>query len=260
MNTAEGIYLGRVIHKRVRPFSHRFTYRVFSLLLDIDRLDTLNDRFRWLKHNRFAPLSFFDRDHGRRDGSALRPWVEEAAAEGGVDLTGGKIYLLSFPRLWGYVFNPLSVYYGYGRDGQLRGLLYEVKNTFGDQLGYFLPMGTDDKGRMVPHQADKSMYVSPFMPMQSRYHFRGRVPGDTLSLAIRQSVDGAAALFASIHAMRKPLSDGAMLRAIAGNPLMTAKVTAGIHWEALHLFRKGAQYFSRPKPPENAISYPKPPS
>jgi len=134
----------------------------------------------------------------------------------------------------------------------LRGLLYEVKNTFGDQHGYFLPMRCDDAGRMVPHEADKTLYVSPFLPMQARYHFRGNEPGDTLSLAIKQSVDGSAALFASINAVR-------LLRALLGNPLMTAKVTAGIHWEALHLVRKGAQYFRRPEPPENTVSYPKAP-
>jgi DUF1365 family protein len=250
----EGLYIGKVMHKRVAPFHHRFTYRVFSCLLDIDCLPGLNNRFKWLRYNRRGLLSFRDKDHGPRDGSPLRPWVERIAAGAGVDLSRGKIMLLCFPRLWGYVFNPLSVYYCFDPDYRLAGILYEVKNTFGDQHGYFMPLSAHDRA-IEEHGTEKTFYVSPFLPMNAAYRFRGTIPQERMSLSIRQSVAGEATLFAAINGLRRPLSDAAILRAVAANPLMTWKVIAGIHWEALWLFGKGAKFFHRPGAPETEVSY-----
>ena len=151
------LYLGRVMHKRLRPFRHKFTYRVFSLVLDLDELPYLG--LRWLSYNRFNLLSFHDRDHGPRDGSPLRPWVEDALRRGGLEPDGGPIRLLCFPRVLGYVFNPLSVYFCYSRARRLRAVLYEVKNTFGDQVAYLIPVPDGWRpGEPILQSADKALY------------------------------------------------------------------------------------------------------
>jgi DUF1365 family protein len=250
------LYVGKVMHQRLRPFRHRFVYRVFSLYLDIDRLGEMAGRLRWLSLNRPNVFSFYDRDHGARDGSALRPWVEAALARRDIDLEGGAIRLLCFPRVLGYVFNPLSIYYCFHADGGLRAILYEVKNTFGDQHAYVLPV-EERPGRSdaVEQACDKHFYVSPFIGMEARYRFRLAPPGDRLKVAIRQSVPEGELLIATLTGRRKPLTNGALARAFATHPLMTVKVMAAIHWQALWLWAKGATFHRRPPPPREEVSW-----
>lgn len=243
------LYLGEVMHLRLRPFRHRFAYRVFSLLIDLDLLPTLGQRLRLFSHNRFNLLSFHDRDHGPRDGSALRPWVERQLAGQGIALAGGPIYLHCFPRLFGYVFNPLSIYFCYHADGRLLAILYEVKNTFGQQHGYLL--GVDPAGTgpgPIRHDCRKAFYVSPFITMDAHYRFRVSPPEERLSVLIRESVAEGEILVASHRGRREALDDRRLLGAWAGHPLMTLKVIAAIHWQALRLWRKGARYLRRPAP------------
>lgn len=247
------IYLGQVMHKRFRPFVHRFTYRVFSLLLDLDALPTLAARSRLFRYNRFGLLSFHDRDHGARDGTPLRPWIESAAMRAGVDLTGGKILVLCFPRILGYVFNPLTIYYCHDRVGRLVALLYEVKNTFGDQHGYFLKVREANESA-IEHGCEKIFHVSPFMALEGRYDFRMKPPGKRLSVLIQYSDQGGDRMVAALNGTRRELTDGALLAAWARHPLMTLKVIAAIHWEALRLWRKGAPFFRRTPPPAEDIS------
>jgi uncharacterized protein len=240
------LYLGEVMHHRLRPFRHRFTYRVFSLLLDLDELDTLD--LRLLKVNRAGLLGFRNEDHGTRDGSPLGPWARERFAEAGIDLEGGAVRLLCFPRLWGYVFNPLSVYFGYGPDGCLRGLIYEVKNTFGGQRAYVMPAEADEGGRIAAHACDKDFHVSPFIPMDARYRFHVRDPGERLAVAIHESDPEGALLVASLTGERRPLDDRHLALAVLCHPLMTLKVIGAIHFEALRLWWKGAPFFRAPEP------------
>lgn len=243
------LYFGAVMHHRLIPFRHRFRYRVFSLWLDLDELTGPLKRLALLKHNRFALFSFHDRDHGPRDGSDLRPWVEARLAESGLDLSGGAIRLLCFPRLLGYVFNPLSVYFCYDRDETLRALVYEVKNTLGDQHSYTLEVPANrNTGEAIAQTCDKRFYVSPFIGMTSTYRFRVKEPGEHLSLLIRQSVPEGEQLVATLHGNRRPLTDAGLLAAFLRYPLMTVKVIGAIHWEALRLWLKGARYYSRPRP------------
>jgi len=255
---ASALYFGEVMHRRLRPLRHRFVYRVFTGLFDLDELPKLGRRLRLFSHNRLNLFSFHDRDHGRRDGSPLRPWVEGHLAATGIDLDGGRILLLCFPRLLGYVFNPLSVYFCFHRDGGLRAILYEVKNTFGDQHGYLLPVEDGDDG-VVRQSCDKVFHVSPFIEMACRYHFRLRVPDARLALAIRQSTlagpDGEPdMLVATVTGRRRPLDDATLFRAWLRHPLMTLKVIAAIHFEALRLWRKGARFHRRTPPPEAEVT------
>ena len=229
------------MHMRLTPFAHRFRYRVFAVLLDIDRLEGTIGPLRLLNLDRFGLMSFHRRDHGARDGSDLRPWVEAQLAEAGRPKPA-RIRLLSFPRLLGYVFNPLSVYYCEDASGRLESVVYEVKNTFGDQHPYVVSIdsGADGAAR---HGVDKGFFVSPFIGMDQTYRFTIRPPGARLALKIRQHNDAGPWLIASQIGIRRPLSDRQLARQWLGHPLMTLKVFAAIHWEALRLALKGARFY-----------------
>ena len=176
---ASALYFGKVMHKRLRPFVHAFSYRVFSLYLDLDEAETLSRRLRLFSHNRWNLFSFQDRDHGPRNGSPLRPWIDRHLSAAGIDLEGGAVRLLCFPRVLGYVFNPLSIWFCHHVDGSLRAVLYEVRNTFGEKHGYLIPLAPGHKsGGAVIQDAAKAFYVSPFIAMEQRYDFRLAEPGD----------------------------------------------------------------------------------
>lgn len=249
------LYLGRVMHRRLRPCRHRFAYRVFSLLIDIDELPDLNRRLRLLRHNRAGLLGIYDRDHGPRDGTPLRPWIDGVLSAAGIDLAGGKVRLLCFPRLFGYVFNPLSVWFCHRRDGRLAAVLYEVSNTFGEHHHYLVrqdPPAAPDA--VIQQQSAKAFYVSPFCATDGDYGFRLRAPGARLSLAIRYG-DRAGDILVAVHTgERRDLTDRALAGALIAHPLMTIKVIAAIHWQALQLWMKGVPLVPRPgiAPPASA--------
>jgi DUF1365 family protein len=250
------LYCGRVMHERLLPFRHVFAYRVFSLLLDIDRLPVIAGRLRLFSYNRFGIVGFYDRDHGLRDGSPLRPWIEAALRRHGLADAGHRILLFCFPRLFGYVFNPLSIYFCHDADDRLRAVLYEVKNTFGDQHGYLIevPHGTTP-GAVFEQQAGKCLHVSPFLPLDGTYGFRILPPGEKIGIVIHQhGPGGALQMVASQTGRQKDLTDHSLLKAVIRHPLMTVKVIAGIHWQAWQLWRKGAAFFRRTTPPAEAVS------
>lgn len=241
------LYLCRVFHARLRPFRHSFAYGVYSLLLNLDHLHALP----WpLTHNRPGLLSFDDRDHGARDGGPLRPWVEATLAGKGVALDGGPIRLLCFPRVLGYAFNPLSIYFCHGPGGDLRGIVYEVKNTFGDQHCYVLPTpgGLPATGELLQGH-DKEFHVSPFFAIDGTYRFRLSLPGDSIAVDIRYGDADGDLLIATQAGRRRPLTTASLWSAVARHPLVTLKIIAGIHWEAWRLWRKGARFHRRPEPP-----------
>lgn len=253
--TASALYFGKVMHKRLRPFVHGFTYRVFSLYLDLDELAACHSRLRLFSHNRWNLFSFHDRDHGARDGSALKPWIEARLAAAGVDLAGGPVRILCFPRVLGYVFNPLSIWFCHHADGGLRAILYEVRNTFGGKHGYLIPLNPAHReGDAIAQSTAKRFYVSPFIAMDSRYDFRLAVPGERLSVAIHQWVAEGGQLVARQSGRRRTLSDGNLLRAFFAYPLMTAKVIGAIHWQALRLWLKGARPLPRPPAPAENVT------
>ncbi|MBM3506747.1 MAG: DUF1365 domain-containing protein [Alphaproteobacteria bacterium] len=234
MSTGQ-IYRGAVMHRRHRPVAHRFRYRVFAILLDIDRLEASLRGMRLLSWNRFNLFSFHDRDHGPRDGSSLGPWIKARLHEAGIDHDGGAIRLLCFPRILGYVFNPLSLYFCHRLDGSLAAIVYEVKNTFGEQHVYVLP-AAHGEGR---HRCAKSFYVSPFIGMSASYQFRLRAPDERLAISIRETDEHGSLLDAVMTGRRVDLTDFALVRCFVAYPLMTLKVIAAIHFEAFRLWRKG---------------------
>jgi DUF1365 family protein len=183
MSAPHRIYFTRVLHRRLVPVDYCFSYRVFSLLLDLDGLSDL--RLRFLSLNRRNLLSFHERDHGPRDGSALKPWAEDLLRRRGIDTEGGRIHLLCFPRVLGYGFNPLSIWYCHHRDGSLRAVIAEVNNTFGEHHFYLLCNGGLPLSWPVTESVEKVFHVSPLMGMEATYDFRLAEPSDRLSVLIK---------------------------------------------------------------------------
>ncbi len=233
------------MHHRLRPIGHRFTYRVFSLFLDLDEAASVGKRLWLLSVERPNLLSFWARDHGARDGSPLEPWVRDRLADAGIVLDQPRIRLLCFPRLLGYVFNPLSIYFCYEPD-RLAAIVYEVKNTFGGQHAYAFRVRRAGSGdRLIAHGCAKEFYVSPFIDMAARYEFHLAEPGRRLAVVIKETERGLPLLIASQSGERRPLTDRAILACLATDLFMTFKVFLGIHIEALRLWRKGAPFFAR---------------
>lgn len=247
------LYQGRVMHLRLERARHQFRYRVFSLYLDLDELPSLDKRLKLFSYNRFNMLSFHDRDHGAGDGSPVRDWAAAQIRAADLGWDGGPIRLLCFPRLWGYVFNPLAIYFAFQKNGALAGMLYQVSNTFGERHSYVLAASVDDTG-MIRHGCAKHFHVSPFFGMEYRYRFRLRVPDEKLAVAIRMDNAKGPALIATQSGFRQPLSDQALAGAVARHPLMTLKVIAAIHWQALKLWRKGVPFHKKPPPPFDSVS------
>ena len=237
------LYRGTVTHTRLKPFRHGFTYRVYYTLLDIDELTTLH--LRLFSIGGFNLYSFHPSDHGVRTAGEIRPWVEETLANAGIHLDGGPIRLLAFPRVLGYVFNPLSVWYCYDTDSQLRAVLHEVRNTFGDRHVYVVPIRDE---RDMRHSFPKRLHVSPFNDMDQTYHFSITDPGAHLSIGIEQRDADGTMFRAGMRLHRLPLTDLNLFRLFVTRPLVTGKVIVGIHWQALRLWLKGARYHRRPEP------------
>ena len=246
---ASGLYCGKVYHGRHQPFSHKFTYKVFSLVLDLDELPHFSEKLSGFSFNKWNMVSVWNKDHGPRDGSELRPWIEQHAKAKNIDLSGGKIFLLTFPRLWGYVFNPISLYFCHDKTGQLVAILHQVKNTFGEQHGYLLPVEKAYSGTgNIRQDCPKTFYVSPFIQMDCHYNFRVQPPDqESFNVAIHQTTPDGKILTATWDGSFQELTARSLRSAILRHPLMTLKVILGIHWEAFHLWRKGATYFRRPK-------------
>ena len=252
MTWASALYPGLVVHQRLHPRRHRLRYRIFQLLLDLDELPSIDGSLRWFGHNRAALIGFHDRDHGPGDGRPLRPYVEAELAKAGIDLGGGRIQVLCMPRVLGQVFNPLTLYFCHRRSGALAAILYEVNNTFGERHSYLIPV--DAPGPVIRQACDKGFYVSPLQPMAMRYAFTVRPSTEDLFVGIRSSDAEGPMLHAAFSARRRELTDAAVLRAVLGAPLLMLKVLAGIHWEALRTFLKGARFHARPPLPAEAVT------
>lgn len=255
MSETSALYRGEVVHQRLRPRKHRLAYRVFWLLLDLSEIDRLDRRLKVFSRNRLNLLSFHDGDHGDGSQIALRPQVEALLARAGLDIDGGPIRLLTMPRVLGYVFNPISLFYCHHADGRLAAMIYEVTSTFGLRHAYLIPVPpTDQAAGLISQCAAKALHVSPFMGMEMDYEFRGRVPGERLELTIRGFEADGLLITAAMSGARRPLTDSALLAAVAAIPLLTLKVVAAIHWEALRLWLKGVKLRATPAPADEPVT------
>ena len=231
------IYAGSVFHQRFRPRPHRLRYRVFQCLFDLDEIDTMSKRLRLFSRNRFNLFSFYDKDFGDRSGARLRPQVEALMARAGRPSDGGQIRLLAMPRMLGHVFNPISVWFCHRRDGSLSTIIYEVTNTFKERHSYVIAV-EGDGGAPIRQACDKAMYVSPFMDLDMRYDFTIEPPMERARVVVTGGDTHGPLIVAAFEGARRELSDKALLGAFLRHPLLTLKVVAGIHIEALKLFLK----------------------
>ncbi|MEM9734112.1 MAG: DUF1365 domain-containing protein [Pseudomonadota bacterium] len=248
------LYRGEVIHARLRPVAHKLRYRVFSLMMDVDRLEEEAARLRLFSLERFNLFSLHRHQHGHRDGRTLSQFAWGQVARLGLTGEVERITMLFYPRLLGFAFNPLTVYFCLGKDGAPRAMIYEVRNTFGENVTYVLKAG-DPHGRAWTHGIDKSFYVSPFNEVEGDYTFHVTRPDEDMTVGVALKTDGAPLIRTHFRGHRHALTDGALVKAFFAYPLMTLKVVAAIHWEALKLWRKGLRLKTRPAPPDARIIY-----
>jgi DUF1365 family protein len=250
----DALYVGEVVHQRSANFNHRLHYSLYMLLLDIDRIEGTTRRLRLLSQGRSGLMSFNARDHGDRSDTPLRAQIETHLAGAGIDLQGGAIRLLTMPRILGYGFNPISVYFCYRPDGQVAALVYEVTNTFHERHSYLVAVPEDAPPGPLRQTTEKRFFVSPYMDMALTYDFTVRLPGEAVSIVVAVRRGDTPVQTASFAGRRRPLTDGQVLRAFLTHPLLTWKVTAGIHWEALKMMIKGARYRHRGGVPPQPVS------
>ncbi len=248
------LYTGHVMHDRREPKRNRFKYGIYFLYADLAELEELDASLERFGHNHRALVSFYDADHGPRDGTALRPWIDELLGRAGVDLAGGHVAILCFPRVMGFKFYPVSFWYCFHEDGSLRAVLAEVQNTFGDHHNYLL----HDHGKPMDWGArpevTKVFHVSPFIEMDARYEFHFTEPGDSLAASIYDYVKGPLLLVAAVAVHREELTDQALSRAVRRYGPMSARAFVLIHLQALKIVAKRIRYVPRTPPPKEETS------
>ncbi len=247
------IYNGQVIHKRFKPKEHFFKYKVFSLLLDLSELSLLDRELKIFSYNKFNILSFYDVDHGPRDGTSLISWVKENLNNNNINSNEIKIKLLCYPRVLGYVFNPLSIFFVYDKNLNLISILYEVKNTFGEQHTYVFKIDKDNQ--FLEHSCKKKFHVSPFIEMNCLYYFKILKPTDKLSVVINQNDDSGKLLFASQDGLKNELNNKNLMISYISNPLMSFKIIGAIHFEAFKLWIKGIKLVKKKFKIKNNITF-----
>jgi DUF1365 family protein len=251
---ASCLYFGEVVHQRFFPRRHRLRYRVFQGLFDLDELPRLSRELRLFSYNRSNVFALHDRDHADGSTRGLRASVENYLREAGLSVGDGRIFLLCMPRIFGFVFNPLSIYYCYDAEDKLIAMIYEVNNTFRQRHSYVIPVISADH-KQVRQSCKKEFYVSPFMDMDMVYDFRLGLPGETVATCINGNRgDGAPLIFASFTGSRRELRDLTLMTALVKYPVLTIGVVAAIHWEAVKLLAKGLRLRRRPPPPPAAVT------
>ena len=247
------IYNGTVIHKRFKPKAHYFKYKVFSLLIDLSELEELDKKVNFFSLNKFNLISFYERDHGARDGSFLVDWVKQNLKANNIITEKIRIKLLCYPRILGYVFNPLSVFFIYNKDERLISILYEVKNTFGEQHTYVFRVENENK--LIQNNCSKKFHVSPFIEMNCNYFFRVLKPVEKLSVIIDQYDKEGKILFASQDGIRSALTSMNLMNSYLKHPLMTFKIILAIHFEAFKLWAKGIKFVKKKLKIKNNITF-----
>jgi DUF1365 family protein len=255
MNSPQ-LCFGNVHHSRLRPARNSFNYGVFFLRLPLRSMEGCAMPTALLSRNHFNLLSFHDRDHGDGLRTPLQ-WIDDILMQEGIDDADGEMWLQTFPRVLGYVFNPVSFWFCHRRDGALRAVLCEVGNTFGERHCYLLDRHAPiADGEILT--ARKVFHVSPFCQVEGSYRFqfkrnRSR-SGETTLARIDYHDDTGPLLLTSITGSARALNDGAIAHALLRFPLMTFMVIARIHWQALKLWLKHVPFYRKPSLPLKELS------
>jgi uncharacterized protein len=253
------IGFGQIRHVRLRPAHNAFAYPGYFVRLPLRALAARPEDAGWLGLNRRGLLTVNDRDHG--DGRPLLSWVEELLRREGVRDADGEIWLHTFPRVLGYVFNPVSFWFAQRADGALRAVVCEVNNTFGERHFYLLAHHDGRPiGRGEALEARKVFHVSPFCRVEGRYRFRfmlgrseGRAGERWVGRIDYDDGDGPL-LQTSVSGELEPLTGRTALRALLFYPGFTFGVIARIHWQALRLWLKRVPFTSKPEPPASLVT------
>lgn len=243
---ASTLYIGQVMHQRLEPVLYQFRYKTLSLKVDIDQFEQEAKGLRWLSFNRFNLVSLHLRDHGARDGGSWREWIDRFLAEYGISRPT-RVELLCYPRILGYGFNPLAMWYAYDENNRLSAVVAEVSNTFGQWHHYVLPLNENGGKTTLKSSAEKVFHVSPFIGMDAHYHFRLRPPHEQVYTHISETRQGKIFFYATQTGRAKPLTDKTLLRHIGFAPLQAIKVMGLIHWWALKIWLKGGKFHATPK-------------
>ena len=236
------IYNGVVTHQRFKPVKHTLKYKTFSLLIDLDELELLRNKISIFSLNEFNVFSFYNKDHGLRDGSFLKDWVIENLRKFNISSQITKVKLLCYPRIFGYVFNPLSIFYCYEKEN-LRAIFYEVKNTFNEQHTYIFKVTKDSN--LIQNNCSKKFHVSPFIEMNCNYFFRLLKPGNKISVIIDQYDSEDKILYASQDGFRSDFNTKHLIKSYLKHPIMTFKIILAIHFEAFKLWAKGIKFIKK---------------
>ena len=212
-------------------------------MIDLSEIKQLEKELTLFSYNKFNILSFYDADHGSRDGSSLIDWVKQNMTKNNISIEGISIKLLCYPRIWGYVFNPLSVFFIYDKNSNLISILYEVKNTFGEQHTYIFKLQLTDQ--VVEHTCKKKFHVSPFIEMDCTYFFKITKPGEKILIYIDQYDNEDKLLVALQEGFKVNLTNKNLVKNYILHPLMSFKIILAIHFEAFRLWIKGVKFVKK---------------
>ena len=252
MGLRTSIFDGIVVHSRLIPKKHNFKYRVFSILFNIDDLKIISKKNLFFSYNKFNLFSFFDKDHGEKDGSNPRQWILKIAKKQNISCDNLRIFCLCYPRILGYVFNPISVWFIYNEE-YLKMIVYEVRNTFGEDHSYSFKV--NDKFDLDNHKTKKLMHVSPFISMDGEYKFSTKINKEKVSIVIKGFIEKNHLITASFKGLYSPFNDKKLFFNFLKYPFLTLKITFGIHFHALILWLKNIKIIKHTKSKYYKISY-----
>lgn len=235
------LYECRIVHQRVSPRPHSFSYDVFLFALDLDEIDEVARQVGLFSHNRRNVVTFRDDDHLPGASSTLRANVEEFLRERGVLEKPAKILLLTSARIFGYVFNPVSFYICFDAEGKPLCSIPEISNTYGEMKPFFIDESHFIDGTFRQRMT-KHFYISPFLELSDELEFSLEPPGEMLRISTDTWRGEERILQAAIRGVRRPLTNGSLARCLFRFPLVTLKIITAIHWEALRLWLKGIPY------------------
>ena len=249
------ILLSSIIHKRFIPFKHNLKYKVPSLYININDLQNISQKFNFFSINNFNLFSFYECDHGYRDHRSIKTFVIDALLKYKIKYKKLKIMILCFPRILGYVFDPLSIIYCFD-DNKLISILYEVKNTTNEQHTYIFKGNTDSKDFKLSHECSKQFYVSPFIQMEAHYKFFNKMFKNQVNINIDLfDKNNKKVLTAAQYGNFIEFNSKNMFKFLSYNPFLGFKVMIGILYEAIKIISKGGKYYARKKKPNDTISF-----
>ncbi len=252
MALARGLLIADVSHTRLAPKRHALHYKIYYLCFPLSRLRDISSKLLSVDH--FNLFSFFQKDYGFNS-THVEGWARTVLAQRGLDKADGDIVLLTLPRVLGYAFNPVSLWFCLDGAGALRTVIAEVNNTFGERHAYVC---AHDDQRIIDKddwlQTEKCFHVSPFLQVRGRYHFRFAYSEEKIGVWIDYYDGEEKMLITSVVGKREILNDASLLRCFFRYPAITFKVTAMIHYHALKLVMKGIKYRTKPTPPTQDIT------